>query len=75
MGKLRVLSGQGVCDILTANGFVFARHGKGDHNIYQNAAGEITRTVPVPMHKELAVGTLSSIIRQSGLPRRLFEVS
>jgi predicted RNA binding protein YcfA (HicA-like mRNA interferase family) len=32
-----------------------------------------TLTVPVPMHRELAVGTLGSIIRQSGLPRSLFE--
>jgi predicted RNA binding protein YcfA (HicA-like mRNA interferase family) len=33
-----------------------------------------TRTVPVPDHDELRVGTLGSIIRQSGLPRTLFEV-
>lgn len=75
MGKLRVLSGQGVCDILTANDFVFARHGKGDHDIYQKQDDSTTRSVPVPMHKELAVGTLASIIRQSGLPRYLFEVN
>jgi predicted RNA binding protein YcfA (HicA-like mRNA interferase family) len=35
------------------------------------AAG--TTTVPVPDHSELKVGTLTSIIRQSGLPRSLFE--
>jgi predicted RNA binding protein YcfA (HicA-like mRNA interferase family) len=73
LGKLRVLSGQAVCDILTENGFVFARHGKGDHDIYQKKTGDTTTSVPVPLHKELAVGTLGSIIRQSGLPRRLFE--
>ena len=32
-----------------------------------------TTTVPVPAHKELRVGTLMSIIRQSGLPRSAFE--
>jgi predicted RNA binding protein YcfA (HicA-like mRNA interferase family) len=34
---------------------------------------ESTRTVPVPDHDELRTGTLLSIIRQSQLPRRLFE--
>jgi predicted RNA binding protein YcfA (HicA-like mRNA interferase family) len=33
-----------------------------------------TTTVPVPDHDELRIGTLQSIIRQSGLPRALFEV-
>lgn len=32
-----------------------------------------TVTVPVPDHREILVGTLRSIIRQSGLPRSLFE--
>jgi predicted RNA binding protein YcfA (HicA-like mRNA interferase family) len=30
-------------------------------------------TVPVPDHPELKIGTLLSIIRQSGLPRSEFE--
>ncbi|MGW8257878.1 MAG: type II toxin-antitoxin system HicA family toxin [Thermoguttaceae bacterium] len=30
-------------------------------------------TVPVPNHNELRIGTLRSIIRQSELPRALFE--
>jgi predicted RNA binding protein YcfA (HicA-like mRNA interferase family) len=29
--------------------------------------------VPVPDHAEVRIGTLMSIIRQSGLPRTLFE--
>jgi hypothetical protein len=33
-----------------------------------------TITVPVPDHKEIRIGTLQSIIRQSQLPRALFEV-
>jgi predicted RNA binding protein YcfA (HicA-like mRNA interferase family) len=32
-----------------------------------------TVTVPVPDHDELRISTLQSIIRQSGLPRVLFE--
>lgn len=32
-----------------------------------------TTTVPVPDHREVRIGTLRSIIRQSGLPRELFE--
>jgi len=31
-----------------------------------------TVTVPVPDHKEIRVGTLMSIIRQSGLDKSLF---
>jgi predicted RNA binding protein YcfA (HicA-like mRNA interferase family) len=34
---------------------------------------EGTVTVPVPDHDELRIGTLLSIIRQSGLPRSEFE--
>ncbi len=33
----------------------------------------VTVTVPVPDHPELRIGTLQSIIRQSGLPRATFE--
>ena len=33
-----------------------------------------TITAPVPDHKEIRRGTLQSIIRQSQLPRALFEV-
>jgi predicted RNA binding protein YcfA (HicA-like mRNA interferase family) len=32
-----------------------------------------TVTIPVPDHKELRVGTLQAIIRQSGVPRSEFE--
>ena len=32
-----------------------------------------TVTVPVPDHPELAIGTLLSIIRQSGIARTEFE--
>ena len=32
-----------------------------------------TITVPVPLHREIRRGTLLSIVRQSGLPRSVFE--
>ena len=32
-----------------------------------------TITVPVPLHREIRRGTLRAIIRQSGLPRAVFE--
>jgi predicted RNA binding protein YcfA (HicA-like mRNA interferase family) len=39
----------------------------------QKRAGGTTTTIPVPDHQALKIGTLASIIRQSGLPRTLFE--
>ena len=39
----------------------------------QRRSEEGTVTVPVPDHPELKIGTLLSIIRQSGVPRAEFE--
>ncbi|QBQ53363.1 type II toxin-antitoxin system HicA family toxin [Nitrosococcus wardiae] len=72
MAKLRVLSGVEVCRILADHGFVEARR-RGSHMVMQKVEGEGSVTVPVPDHKELRTGTLMSIIRQSGLPRSIFE--
>lgn len=74
MGKLRVLSAKQVCEILTEQGFVAVRQ-RGSHIIMQKQIEESTITVPVPNHKEIRMGTLQSIIRQSELPRDLFEVN
>lgn len=73
LGKLRVLSGQEVCKILEQNSFVQVRQ-RGSHIIMQLQTEDSTVTVPVPDYDELKTGTLRSIIRQSGLPRILFEV-
>ncbi len=73
MGKLRVLSGRDVCKILAAEGFSQVRQ-HGSHIVMQKRSGDTTTTVPVPDHSELKTGTLSSIIRQSGLARTLFEI-
>jgi predicted RNA binding protein YcfA (HicA-like mRNA interferase family) len=74
LGKLRVLSGQEVCQILEEHGFVKVRQ-RGSHVIMQQQTEDSTITVPVPDHEEIRIGTLRSIIRQSGLPRTLFEVN
>lgn len=39
----------------------------------QRQTGEGTATVVVPNHRELAKGTLSAIVRHSGLGRPVFE--
>lgn len=72
MGRLRVLSGRQVCAILAMHGFREVRR-RGSHVIMQKAEGTATITVPVPDHTELRIGTLQSIIRQSGVPRADFE--
>lgn len=72
MGKLRTLSGPDVCRILHSQGFQEVRQ-RGSHRIMQKRAGGSTTTVPVPLHSQLRRGTLMSIIRQSGLSRKLFE--
>jgi predicted RNA binding protein YcfA (HicA-like mRNA interferase family) len=46
---------------------------RGSHVVMQRRDAQSTITVPVPIHRELKVGTLQSIIRQSQLPRSLFE--
>ena len=72
MGKLRVFSGQEVCAILERHGFVRVRQ-RGSHIVLQRVTEDGTTTVPVPDHKEVKIGTLRSILRQSGVPRAEFE--
>ena len=72
MGKLRVLSGKQVCSILSQHGFVEVRQ-RGSHIVMQKHLPETTITVPVPNHPELRIGTLQSIIRQSGVSKSEFE--
>ena len=72
MAKLRVLSGKEVCAILKESGFEEVRR-RGSHIVMQKKLSLGTITVPVPDHDEIRIGTLQSIIRQSGLPRSAFE--
>jgi predicted RNA binding protein YcfA (HicA-like mRNA interferase family) len=72
LGKLRVLSGREVCAILERHGFQEVRR-RGSHIVMQRTGDEGTTTVPVPDHREIRIGTLRSIIRQTGVPRSEFE--
>lgn len=68
---MRMLSGREVCAILRQHGFAQVRQ-RGSHIIMQKQVPSSTITVPVPDHKEIRIGTLMSIIRQSGLDKSLF---
>jgi len=56
--------------ILQDHGFVFVSQ-RGSHSKFRNELGN-TVIIPHP-RKDIPIGTLRSMIRQSGLDRRLFE--
>ncbi len=67
MPKLPILSGKDVVKILSGIGFEHIRT-RGSHAILKKIDKEKgSKTIPVPLHKELAKGTLKSIMNQSGL--------
>jgi len=72
VGRLKVMSGSEVCALLGRHGFAEVRR-RGSHIVMQRQEAASTTTVPIPDHKELRIGTLRSIIRQSGLSRSEFE--
>lgn len=73
MPRLRPLPASEVCQILSKHGFHKLRQA-GSHIIMRLEDSKTGgRTVPVPNHREIAVGTLKSIISQSGLPADLFR--
>jgi predicted RNA binding protein YcfA (HicA-like mRNA interferase family) len=57
---------------MAKHGFVEVRR-RGSHVVMQRKLAEGTITVPVPEHHEIRIGTLQSIIRQSGIPKTEFE--
>ena len=61
-----------MCRILESHGFSENRR-RGSHIVMQKATADGTITVPVPDRKEVTIGTLMSIVRQSGVPRSEFE--
>jgi predicted RNA binding protein YcfA (HicA-like mRNA interferase family) len=71
--KLGVFSGEEIVRILESEGFFRARQ-KGSHLIMQRRIEGGTITVPVPLHRVVRIGTLQSIIRQSGVVRERFLV-
>ena len=66
--KYPVLKPSEITKALRKLGFVFKSQ-KGSHAKYVRAVeGEPTKTVIVPMHDEVAKGTLQSILEQADLP-------
>jgi predicted RNA binding protein YcfA (HicA-like mRNA interferase family) len=72
LGRFRTFSGRQLCALLAQHQFVQVRQ-RGSHIVMQKRTLQTTITVPVPDHHEIRIGTLLSVIRQSGLPRDLFE--
>ena len=66
------ISGRECVRALEKAGFVVRRQ-RGSHIVVQTRLSATTVTMPVPDHAELELGTLASIIRQTGVPRTLFE--
>lgn len=66
MAKLPVLSGAQVIQLLSHFGFIQVAK-KGSHVKLRGIRNGKKRTVIVPVHKELAPGTLASILRQADL--------
>lgn len=73
MKRLSNLSGDEVCRILSKHDFERVRR-KESRAIMQKAIENSTLTVPVSLHGEIRIGTLQSIIGQSGVARSEFEV-
>ena len=46
---------------------------KGSHVKFARTIGEETRTAIVPHHREVSIGTLASILRQSGITSDEFD--
>ena len=66
MPKLPVLSGKDVIKVLSKIGYQHVRT-SGSHAILNKQTEKGKITIPVPLHKELAKGTLKSIMRQADL--------
>ena len=72
MARLPVLSGREILKILDNHGFSIVGQ-KGSHIRLKKITPEKIYIVVVPQHKEIPIGTLKSIIRQSGLSEDEFR--
>lgn len=64
-----------VLRIIEAHGFVLIRHDGTNHRRYRGIVENEVRFVDLSPHRwgdMIPTGTLQSIIRQSGLPKKLF---
>jgi len=66
MPKLPVVSGKDVIKALSKIGFEHVRT-KGSHAIMNKQTEKGKITIPVPLHSELAKGTLKSIMNEAEL--------
>jgi predicted RNA binding protein YcfA (HicA-like mRNA interferase family) len=66
MPKMPRLSGKELIKILTIFGFKFIRQ-KGSHVILKKKTPDGELNTVVPMHKELAEGTLRGILKQANI--------
>ena len=66
MSRVPVLSGKEIAKALESAGFVRVGQ-KGSHLKLERLRDDEKRTVIVPLHTEIAPGTLKSIMRQSGI--------
>lgn len=64
MPKLPIVSGKDIVKALSKIGFRHVRT-KGSHAILNKETDKGKITIPVPLHKELAKGTLKSIMKQA----------
>ena len=72
MPKLRRVSGQETICSLERLGFVQVRQ-RGSHVVLKRQAAEGVIGCVVPMHRELATGTLRGILKQAGVSIDEFE--
>jgi predicted RNA binding protein YcfA (HicA-like mRNA interferase family) len=68
MPKLQRLSGKATIRALEKLGFVQVRQ-RGNHVVLRREITQGAIGCVVPLHRELAIGTLRGIVRQAGLHR------
>ncbi len=72
MKRLPVISGNKVVKALQKKGFLVV-HQRGSHVKLKKTEGDKVYIAIVPMHRELAKGTLKSILRQANLTLEEFH--
>ena len=70
MSRLPSLNWQRVTTALERAGFVFDRQ-RGSHMVYYHS--ETNRTVVIPKHHEMKMGTLREILREANITREEFR--
>lgn len=66
MPKLQRVSGKELIRVLEKLGYQQIRQ-KGSHVVLKRKSGDDVTGCVVPLHKELAVGTIRGVLRQAGI--------